>query len=159
MAVDIRSRGVQAKHLIEIRDQLNAGVRMSHILNIKLTGETTSDQAYIYEILKREIWNVQLNEVVNYYGQIISVQITWTMPNAERTCAYYYTDCAYNDEIVALHTKSALRRITQRIRRDHQNYGATWGIAYLLTKPLNYLKAIESIQIDAEEGKIEQKGK
>jgi hypothetical protein len=148
--VNIRQPGPQSRRLIEIRDQLNAGVNISHILNVKISNEPTNS-AFALEIrreLKRQLWNVQRNEIVVHNNIHMPVMIRWEMNNPGNTCAYYYAiDLPYVDSVVASHTRLILWTICNSIRIAHPEFGNDWGIAYLVSKPLQYFLPIQQHNI------------
>jgi hypothetical protein len=127
--------------MIQIRDSINNGVLITHILNVKVSVEPL-DRNFSNQLrrkLKEHIWNVPLNHVVNFNGQNFSVIVTWVMPGAVSQTAYYYTASAYNDIAVALHTRIALSTICNSIRVQNPQFGNDWAIAYLISKPLEFL--------------------
>ena len=71
-------------------------------------------------------------------NQLYPVTVTWRMPNAGRTSAYYYTEAGFlfSDEVIQRHAQSVLMRITTQIRLDHPEYGNEWGLASIVTRIL-----------------------
>eukprot|EP00595_Chromulina_sp_UTEXLB2642_P003447 CAMPEP_0196761756 /NCGR_PEP_ID=MMETSP1095-20130614/1059_1 /TAXON_ID=96789 ORGANISM="Chromulina nebulosa, Strain UTEXLB2642" /NCGR_SAMPLE_ID=MMETSP1095 /ASSEMBLY_ACC=CAM_ASM_000446 /LENGTH=98 /DNA_ID=CAMNT_0042111689 /DNA_START=262 /DNA_END=558 /DNA_ORIENTATION=- len=67
------------------------------------------------------------------------MSITWVMPGARRSTAYYYTATYLNDLAVARHSRIALKRIADNIRAQNPQYGNGWELAYLISKPLDFL--------------------
>eukprot|EP00602_Paraphysomonas_sp_CaronLab_P008432 CAMPEP_0185027938 /NCGR_PEP_ID=MMETSP1103-20130426/13301_1 /TAXON_ID=36769 /ORGANISM="Paraphysomonas bandaiensis, Strain Caron Lab Isolate" /LENGTH=95 /DNA_ID=CAMNT_0027562143 /DNA_START=433 /DNA_END=720 /DNA_ORIENTATION=+ len=65
--------------------------------------------------------------------------IRWEMPNVGNQCAYYFCVTPFNDIAVAHHTKLAISSICDLIRAANPQFGVDWGVAYLLTKPLDFL--------------------
>lgn len=139
--VNIRQRGVQSRQLIEIRDRLNNGEVITHVLNIKVSDEPSNrtHAASLRNLLKREIWEIPLNQIVDFFGQQIPAVVTWTMPGVTNCSAYYFTATYLNDLALARHTREALATICTRIRQQHPEFGNDWGIAYLITRPLDFL--------------------
>ena len=138
-------RGKQSRHLIDIRDQLRAGVNISHILYVKVTNEPENKDLAnaIREEMKRRIWNVVHLEIVVHNGGNLPVSITWTINNVGDMSAYYYAiNLPYIDEIVCKHTQQMLSVVCNEILAAQPEYGQDWGIAYLVTKPLAVLQAM-----------------
>ena len=149
--VDIRQRGNQSKHLVEIVHQMAVGTMISHILNYRVSREPTN-RAHALDIrrmLKSAIWRQQnFEQVITVPGVTVNIPIMWTMPTAGRTCAYYYTDAGFTYSCAAIkkHTRMLLQRITSQIRALHPEYGTTWGLVYLVTRALD--AAVLQAQID-----------
>eukprot|EP01041_Mallomonas_annulata_P010956 gene10956-22888_t len=143
--VSIRQRGRQSKQLVEIVGQLAAGTPMTHILNYKVSTQTqTESQALaIRRALRDSIWEQTITEqiaaVVARPNRLYPVPVTWSMPNAGATCAYYYTDAGliFSDQAIQRHTQLLLSRITSRIRLQHPEYGNDWGLAFLVSRVLD----------------------
>ena len=139
--VNIAQRGNQSKHLVEISAQIAAGTLISHILNYKLSQEPNDRQhAFrIRRILKQSIWNSQIIEnipILPNNALLTPVPVTWSMPTAGSTCAYYYTGAGYiySDIAIREHTNQMLQRLTNQIRAQHPEFGNTWGLSYIVTK-------------------------
>lgn len=105
----------------EINHLINSGTRISHILTIKLTvSSTTNNESRFDESILQLIQNELLNscdETIYFNEQPIPLKIKWInqgLPNAY----YYYTDSPYNDEIVATYTRKILKQIKQTIDYD-----------------------------------------
>ena len=141
-AVNIRQRGNQSKHLVEISERIAAGTQISHILNYKLSHEPTN-KAYASEIrkmLKSAVWEQQnFEQVETIPGVAVNIPVMWRMPTAGTTCAYYYTNAGftYSDSAIKKHTRMMLQRLTSQIRAHHPEYGTDWGLAYLVTRALD----------------------
>jgi hypothetical protein len=111
------------------------------------------------------IFNNALQEIVMYNQAPFTAVITWTMsgiPNRGGTSAYYFAVALpYVDEIVAEHTKLTIARIGNAIRQEHPLLGNDWGIAFLITKPLQYLMGIPVIAplapLEGEEEEVDDK--
>ena len=92
--------------------------------------------------MKNGIWDQQITEQIaaipNMPNQLYPVTVTWRMPNAGRTSAYYYTEAGFlfSDEVIQRHAQSVLMRITTQIRLDHPEYGNEWGLASIVTRIL-----------------------
>lgn len=140
-AVDIRQPGVQSRQLIRIRDSLNQGVLITHILSIKVSNEPVdrSHARLLRNLLKISIWQVPLGQVIVFNQQQIPAIVTWVMPGVRSSTAYYYTATYLNDLALAQHTRLALSVICDAIRQQHPEFGNAWEVAYLITKPLDFL--------------------
>jgi hypothetical protein len=148
--VDIRMRGNQSRHLIEIRDRLNGGVLITHILNIKLSNEPRNNthSGQIRRMLKQGLWNICVTQNVEFPPRsniFMPMNVCWEMPNVGSHCAYYFCVSPYNDISVAQHAKLTISSICDTIRRNHPEFGNDWGVAYLLSKPLDFLNQINPV--------------
>ena len=112
---------------------------LTHVLNYKISNEPTDKKQAlaIRKYFKLRIWNIRNIELVELHdGDILPVAITWKMPNAGLTCAYYYSGAGefYSAYAIQVFCKQLLQGIADDIRTNHPEYGIDWGIAYLVTK-------------------------
>ena len=141
---DIKQSGKQSKHLNTIKDAINRGEIITHILNWKVSNEPNNE---IGNTIRKVFYDDVNNEnnifiVENNPG----IRIMWNMPNTQSSSAYYYTNSIYNDHITAAHAKLMLRGFINKIKnhvnyfnlREKDGYNNNWGISYLVTRPLNY---------------------
>lgn len=138
-------RGSQSRRLFEIRDQLRAGLNISHVLYVKVSDEPDNREHAnaIRREIKSRIRNVEHQQIVQHNGGNLPVTIVWTMHDAGTMSAYYYAiNLPCIDEIVGRHTRQMLSVVCNAIRGQHPEYGQAWGIAYLVTKPLALLQAM-----------------
>ena len=143
--VNVRMRGSQPRWLIEIRNQLRAGLNISHVLKVKVSNEPDNREHAnaIRRDIKSRIWNVENQQIVQHNNGNLPITIMWTMSDAGTMSAYYYAvNLPYIDEIVGKHTRQVLSVVCNAIRGQHPEYGQAWGIAYLVTKPLALLQAM-----------------
>ena len=129
-----------------IKDVMNGWERITHILNWKVSNEGPKKVGnHIRRIVYRSIHSVR-HFFPSPDGDAIG--ITWKMPGV-RSSAYYYTASIYSDVVTAEHTKTLLRHLVNHVKthpdtqylRDMEGYADSWGIAYLVTRPLEYLGA------------------
>jgi hypothetical protein len=148
----IRQPGSQSRQLIQIRDSLNQGVLITHILNIKVSNEPAdrNHARLLKSLLKIFIWQVPLGQNIVFNHQQIAAVVTWVMPGVRHSSAYYYTATYLNDLALAQHTRSALSAISNAIRQQHPEFGNQWGLAYLITKPLDFLNQQNIVHGDLE---------
>eukprot|EP00298_Acanthocystis_sp_HF-20_P001492 c11907_g1_i1.p1 GENE.c11907_g1_i1~~c11907_g1_i1.p1 ORF type:complete len:173 (+),score=27.80 c11907_g1_i1:100-618(+) len=135
-----------------IKQQLNNGVLISHILNIKVSNEPTNAiGTQIRSYLFQEIQNKPLTRTINLPGGVGTATpiITWQMPGNLQSSDYYFTVIqggGLSDFQVAEHTKKVLRSLIYRIKetavgdkiKEMEGYTDAWGIAFSLSKPLTY---------------------
>ncbi len=143
--VNTRQRSIQSRQLIEIRDQLNNGTLITHVLNIQVSDEPLdrNHANSLRKALKRAIWRQPLNKNFLFNGMPVNAVVTWDMPLKISTSAYYYTATFLNDLALAAHMRSALADIEDTIKLQNPQFGNTWGIAYLITKPLDFLNQVQ----------------
>ncbi|KAJ3392406.1 hypothetical protein HDU92_008465 [Lobulomyces angularis] len=140
---NIRNPGSQSKYLNEIKDAMNRGEIITHILNWKISNQGKDAGEEIRKAIYKFICNNTKTYIVD---NNIGISITWIMPNSNVSSAYYYTNSIYNDRITANHVKIMLRNIVNNIKthEEYQNitnkadYKNDWGISYLVTLPLGY---------------------
>ena len=154
--VDIKQRERQCSQLIELRNKLNAGVLITHILNVKISNQP-QDVTYASK-LRRKLFLKLSNKVftrrIAHNGREREVEILWEVPGQNlQSSAYYYTSAFFwSDIAVALHTKVLLSEICNEIRTSNPHWGNDWSIAYFISKPLEFLnQPIEHGAIDLEE--------
>ena len=142
MNVDIKQKGHQSSQLIEIRDKLNKGILITHILHVQISDQPQDPK--VASTLQRKIFlklgNKPYRRHIIFNGQQIEVEMLWNVPGKNlRTSAYYYTSSYLSDIAVALHTKILLSEICNAIRAASGSLGNKWGIAYIISKPLEFL--------------------
>ena len=150
--VNIMQEGRQSRPLVQIRNLLQNGVRISHILNVKLSNEPLDNahKSALRRALKQRLWNNPHIFTVNNEGnELPGVSITWQMENARATTAYYYAiSVPYIDSIVAEHTRIMLSSICRDIREAHPEYGQEWGLAHLVSTPLMTFRPIVPVFVE-----------
>jgi hypothetical protein len=141
LPLNIRQPGVESRQLIHIRDSLNQGVLITHILNIKISNEPVdrNHARILRNLIKIGIHRVPLGQNILFNQQLVAAVVIWDMPGVTLSSAYYYTATYLNDLALALHTRLALATICAAIRQHHPEFGNNWGISYLVTKPLDFL--------------------
>lgn len=139
--VSIRLPDAQSHPLILIRDALNQGVLITHILNIKVSNEPVdrNHARSLRNFLKVGIHRVPLGQNIVFNQQQVPAIVKWDMPGVRESSPYFYTATYLNDLALAQHTRLALANICNTIRQHHPEFGNDWGIAYLITKPLDFL--------------------
>lgn len=139
--VNVRQPGFQSRQLIHIRDGLNEGLLITHILNIRVSNEPSNinHARSLRNLLKIAIYQVPWRQTIAFNQQAIPAMVTWVMPGVRHSSAYYYTATYLNDLALAQHTRLALSGVCSSIRQQHPEFGDDWDIVYLITKPLEFL--------------------
>ena len=144
--VTLRTRGRQSNHLEEIRDAMNRGELITHVLNWRVSNEGTNA---IGTYIRRFVF-ASINTIPRAYTMrngLVAV-LTWQMPNTTMS-AYYYTASDYSDRVTAEHVKVMMINLVGLLKTDPTwadframpGYNDDWGITYLITRPLEYLPA------------------
>lgn len=110
------------RNLNTLFDQIAAGVPITYILQLQVVA---SGAAAAHEHAIR----VQLKDL------ILSAEgdVRWEMPNADATCALFYTTGTTIDVTGMVDTTANLER---RIKDENPAFGEGWQLRYLLTAPL-----------------------
>lgn len=148
------SDDVQASQLTEIRDLLDQGVLITHILQITLSQLADGETAWeIIRQIKEMLWNKPLSHTIPFNGQRIPMTVTWTAQHASSpaaTAVCYYTASPYGDLAIATHTGIALDAICSAIRAA--GFSGSWAIAHLISRPLAFLNHQQQQQQPAPAG-------
>ena len=133
----------ESKHLNVIKDVMNRGEIISHILNWKVSNQPSN--AVGTEI--RKIAHRMIHNIPNMYsvGGHVDIMIRWVMPDVTNS-SYYYTDSIYSDRITKEHVKIMMQTLVRHVKenlqcaplRGREDYHPNWGVSYLVTKPLEY---------------------
>jgi hypothetical protein len=140
---EIKMSDCQSKSLNLIKDAINRGQQITHILNVKITNEPnnhvgTKIREFLYQMINGSAKTLTINDFP-------SITLTWLMPTSKSSC-YYYTNSIYNDYMTAEHTKNMLRSMINALKNDAafnslrtcNGYHSNWGISFFLTKPLQF---------------------
>lgn len=133
----------QTKQILVIRNRIDRGLLITHILNVKISNQPTKkgDANRIRQLLKQRLWDNDITQNIEFppaSGEFIPITIKWVMPNAGSECAYYYCVTHCNDLIVEEHVRLTIHAICNAIYQENRQFGTDWGAAYLLSKPLEF---------------------
>ena len=121
--------------LNDIKNIIRNGGNVTHILNIKISKQPTSEIGN--EIRRRLFRSIRGIPIVKAVGGM-NVTITWRS-SANSSSAYYHSDNAYiTDLAVKEHTKMMLRDLLNTLDNTFNNIfsnGIT-GLSFIVTKPL-----------------------
>lgn len=147
----INMDGKQSFLLNDIKRTIRNGGNVTHILNIKISGEPNNTRG---TAIRRRIFQIIANNPRVEQVQEFQVPISW-ITSAQNSSAYYHSNNPmFTDMVVKEHTKTMLRRIINQIDSDFGNVfrNGTTGIAFMVTKPLTREIIIddndENIQLD-----------
>ena len=132
----INMNGRQSFLLNDIKQHIQSGGNVTHILNVKISRQGTNDVGnQIRQHLFQRINNCPIQCMVNG----MNVTITWRS-NATSSSAYYHADVMgmLGDTAVQRHTEILLTRLLAALNERFDNVfrdGAT-GLAFLVSKPL-----------------------
>ena len=122
--------------LNDIKNHINHGNNVTHILNVKLSNLPSKDLGdAIREAIYKRIANTSITKRVNG----MDVNITWRT-EATKSTAYYHCDVQgmLGDTAVKLHSMSLLNDILKDIDKEFDKIFSKDNVvvAFLVTKPL-----------------------
>jgi hypothetical protein len=138
---DVKMSCSQSKHLNTIKDAMNRGEIITHILNWKTSREPTAEIGNLildamYKIIQDKVHTYTVNRMQN-------VSIIWIMTESSVSSSYYYTESGYSDRVTKAHVKIMITSAVRALKEDDRyqalrNKRDNWGVSYLVTKPLDY---------------------
>ena len=156
MNTGVKQQGYPCSQLIQIRNKLNEGVLITHILNVNISNQP--DDPKSASKLRRKIflrlYNKPSRRHIMFKGHKREVEVLWEVPEGNHwSSAYYYTSSIFLSDIaVALHTKILISEISNEIRAANASWGNQWSISYFIIKPLALLnQPMSHGAIDVEE--------
>ncbi len=129
--------GKQSFLLNDIKQHVRNGGNVTHILNVKVSRQTSAEEATrIRQMIFRAINNIPITKAIGP----MNVTITWRT-SASQTTSYYHCDVGgwLSDVAVKEHTKLLLRDLLKALDGQFNNIftNRVTGVAFLVTKPLS----------------------
>lgn len=129
----INIEGRQPQMLVDIRNFIQAGNNITHILNVKVSNQVSKETG---DRIRQQLYSTIANRNIQLLINGVQVAITW-ITTALQTSAYYYADIPmFTDVVVESHTQMLLTQTLGAMGAAHPAwFNPNTGVVFMITKP------------------------